>query len=551
MIDYNEDCLLTVIFRLKGSVFLRSGSYAIPASVFACLIVILGEQYPSLFDSLAVASLTSSVLWAASTAVLLGLLTFRTNRAMGRFWEGTGLLHQMRGEWFDSVSCCVTFSRTAVDTKPSEVKRFRHTIVRLMSLCHGSALEEIAGENAQLLETIDAYGLCDETLQHLQECNHVLHFNRVEVLLHLIQTLITKSLEDGVLLIPPPILSRVYQTLSRGFVNLLNAKKIADTRFPFPYAQVISLFLLLHLLLSPMMVAAMVRSKIWAPVFTFLPLFGMCALNFVGVELENPFGEDDNDLPLEHFQAEMNTCLLMLLHEHADLVPTVSSKRCVTDFDVLHEQVMSNNTCMTTSSRLRASRFASLSNIFDEDHAKKKTAAKSGSIVSLNPGDSVTTSLDRSHTTQSLCDTSASSEAPVRALARALEANPLPKPPLGAAPECAPRSALQEEQRTGRSASIPSAGGLNLCSMCTAQQSRPTQVLEPKSIKDDHSLRLQPHLLAKSVDTFNDTLQLWTPMVKDQIAMLSTSVEALRDFSDTTRAALVSVQVSSGGLLAL
>ena len=27
---------------------------------------------------------------------------------MARFWEGTGLLHQMRGEWFDAVSCCVT-----------------------------------------------------------------------------------------------------------------------------------------------------------------------------------------------------------------------------------------------------------------------------------------------------------------------------------------------------------------------------------------------------------------------------------------------------------
>ena len=52
---------------------------------------------------------------------------------------------------------------------------------------------------------------------------------------HLIFTLF-----DGVLAIPPPILSRVYQTLSRGFVNLLNAKKIADTRFPFPYAQTIA-----------------------------------------------------------------------------------------------------------------------------------------------------------------------------------------------------------------------------------------------------------------------------------------------------------------------
>ena len=27
-----------------------------------------------------------------------------------------------------------------------------------------------------------------------------------------------------------------------------------------------------------------------------------CCLNYIGVELENPFGRDDNDLPLKHFQ---------------------------------------------------------------------------------------------------------------------------------------------------------------------------------------------------------------------------------------------------------
>ena len=36
---------------------------------------------------------------------------------MERFWEGTGLLHQMRGEWFDAVSCCVTFTRGSIATR--------------------------------------------------------------------------------------------------------------------------------------------------------------------------------------------------------------------------------------------------------------------------------------------------------------------------------------------------------------------------------------------------------------------------------------------------
>merc|ERR1719174_1077753 len=93
--------------------------------------------------------LSNSLAWSAATGCLSMLLGFRTSQAMSRFWEGTGLLHQMRGEWFDSVSCCVTFSRGALSKKHPQVMAFRHTLVRLMSLCHGYALEEISLSDAE------------------------------------------------------------------------------------------------------------------------------------------------------------------------------------------------------------------------------------------------------------------------------------------------------------------------------------------------------------------------------------------------------------------
>lgn len=220
-----------------------------------------------------------------------------------------------------------------------EVQRFRHTLVRLMSLCHGSALEEIAGDVSGEIQCIDAYGLDNSTLRHIKDCKEIYNFNRVEVLLHMTQTIITKGLDDGVLKIPPPILSRVYQTLSRGFVNLLNAKKIADTRFPFPYAQLITMLLLGHVVMTPLLISSILHHRVWAPILTFIPLFSMFYLNFVGVELENPFGDDENDLPLDHFQSEMNNCLLMLLEEHADLIPDISAKRCQLDFRILQASI--------------------------------------------------------------------------------------------------------------------------------------------------------------------------------------------------------------------
>lgn len=247
------------------------------------------------------------------------------------------MLHQMRGEWFDTVSNCVTFSISAKKSKPEEVIKFRHTLVRLMSLCHGSALEEIAGNSVQV-ETIDTYGIDKATLSHLQECHDVHDFNKVEVMLHLVQSLIVASHDEGLLKVPPPILSRVFQTISRGFVNLLNAKKITDTRFPFPYAQLIAMLLSMHTVLTPCVITACVKSKVLAALISFVPTFGLCSLNFIASELENPFGTDDNDLPLHHFQEEMNSCLLMLLHTNTDMISGASA-RCITDFTELLKTV--------------------------------------------------------------------------------------------------------------------------------------------------------------------------------------------------------------------
>lgn len=331
MIDYSEEWLFHTLLHCKGSVALRASYFAVPSAALAVLLLHLDDWLGRDFRrETGLLEAKQSQVWSASTGILAALLGFRTKRAMSRFWEGTGLLHQMRGEWFDAVSCCVTFSRSALEMKREETLKFRHTLVRLMSLCHGSALKEIGNASAESCQTIDPYALTDDTLDHLTICN-TFDFNRVEVVLHMIQSLITANLDQGVLCVPPPVLSRVYQTLSRGFVNLLNAKKIVDTCFPFPFAQLISFLLLANCFVTPLMVSCLFETAIAAAAFTFIPVFGLASLNFIGVELENPFGSDPNDLPLDHFQEEMNNCLLMLLHSSADIMAGISWSRCVFD----------------------------------------------------------------------------------------------------------------------------------------------------------------------------------------------------------------------------
>eukprot|EP00928_Gymnodinium_smaydae_P099801 TRINITY_DN9627_c0_g1_i2.p1 TRINITY_DN9627_c0_g1~~TRINITY_DN9627_c0_g1_i2.p1 ORF type:complete len:464 (-),score=70.82 TRINITY_DN9627_c0_g1_i2:22-1413(-) len=293
------------------------------APVISLILLFMDKVDPEYRAKAGITELTDDHLWAATMTILLLVLAFRMEKAFSRFWEGTGLLHQMRGEWFDTVSNLVSFTLHTLPKRPAEVMRFRHAIIRLMSLCHGSALEEIA-DNSFSLESIDTHGLDDATLRVLVECHTQYNFNKVEVMLHLLQSIITDALNSGIINVAPPICSRVYQTISRGFVNLLNAKKIQDTKFPFPYVQLLALLMLLATVLTPLTITAIVQVKVFAALFSFVPAWGLYCLLIVSQELENPFGTDDNDLPLRRFQDEMNCCLMMLLHPKLDLVVGVS-----------------------------------------------------------------------------------------------------------------------------------------------------------------------------------------------------------------------------------
>jgi hypothetical protein len=103
---------------------------------------------------------------------------------------------------------------------------------------------------------------------------------------------------DATLTIPGPILSRFYQEMSNGMLGFNQAFKITFVPFPFPFAQILGILLCLFVFICPLMVAQMTRGRIIPPVLSFAAILGYWGLNQIAVELENPFGDDPNDLPL-------------------------------------------------------------------------------------------------------------------------------------------------------------------------------------------------------------------------------------------------------------
>jgi len=145
--------------------------------------------------------------------------------------------------------------------------------------------------------------------------------DRCEIALQWIQRLIVESDAKQIVKIAPPILSRVFNELGNGIVNLNNARKITDFPIPFHLAQMITVMLITHTLTLPF-IAAMVIDNIWsAGSITFFVSFAYWAVHFITIELEMPFGDDANDLPLRDMQTDFNMSLSNLIEDLAQTVP--------------------------------------------------------------------------------------------------------------------------------------------------------------------------------------------------------------------------------------
>merc|ERR1719420_2244236 len=89
--------------------------------------------------------------------------------------------------------------------------------------------------------------------------------DKVEIILQWIQRSMVLHHQTGVLPVAPPILSRAFQEVSRGIVNLQNARKIADFPYPFPLAQISTILLLVHWAVLPW-ASCLVFTRGWATI---------------------------------------------------------------------------------------------------------------------------------------------------------------------------------------------------------------------------------------------------------------------------------------------
>ena len=269
MIDYDGRAWLPILFRMRGSVIPRLLPRVAIAAVIGVAAVLLLERRNFKIPS------------AAHTlvGVALGLLlVFRTNASYDRYWEGRRLLGFMVNRTRDLARQVGSYVAGA---------EARAALARLIPAFYWAA--------AQTLRRDTSLGNADRLLVAEERAALAGAGFRAPVIAKWISDRLHAEAAAG-------RLSEARLQLFDANLTALNdalggAERILRTPIPFAYAQHIKIFVVLFCFSAPFVVVDVMG---WAtPAACALLALALFGIDEIGVEIEDPFGDDPNDLPLD------------------------------------------------------------------------------------------------------------------------------------------------------------------------------------------------------------------------------------------------------------
>ncbi len=279
--NYKSKSWLKSALQLKGSVILSVYKNVILLGLFGFVVSILYYLH---------IPVSQPILGTVIPSIVLGLLlVFRTNTAYDRFWEGRRL-------WGSLVNDARTLAwqiAVLINDFELEDRLQKQTAMRLIPIL-------LVAIKAHLRSEFDNKEL-EELMSNSQPSSSCIQLQTINNK----PLQITKWLADYIM----QQYQRGLNFLHYSHVPLLqaNLKSIVDSiggcerilRTPLPLAYVIHLkqLVLIYCLLLPFQLVKDLGW--WTGLFVALISFTLLGIEEIGVEIENPFGYDANDLPLD------------------------------------------------------------------------------------------------------------------------------------------------------------------------------------------------------------------------------------------------------------
>lgn len=288
MTPYDPHQWTSHLFDIEGSMVREILGRVMTCVIWSAVVVGLYQYGPDWFDSLAIAE-TAHALIGASMGLLL---VFRTNASYDRFWEGRklwgGIVNESRNLARQSSVWFAADGELTHRVVWWTVAYAHSTMHRLRGLAEiGPAREQLpAAEVAEVLKS-----------------GHV-PLAIARRLTELITAARDRRLIDG----------HQLQALDQNVQLLIDycgaCERIRSTPLPFAYAVHLRRALIVYCFSLPL---ALVQKYGWETVpVTLMISYVLFGIEEIGVEIEDPFGEDTNDLPLEKICETIEQNLLAL-----------------------------------------------------------------------------------------------------------------------------------------------------------------------------------------------------------------------------------------------
>ena len=267
---------LKVALKVEGSVIPTILSRVLWCGTFGFFISVLA------FYKIPVAA---KALGGVVPSIVLGLLlVFRTNTAYERFWEG-------RKAWGTIVNNIRNLSRLIWVAVAEMNLVHRHEKEQALKLLAAFAIATKSHLRSQSVDDRIAEFVSPLQFSKLQTMTNP----PLEIVFWTSDYLQAKQEQGQISLYQMNEL----QNILNGMVDSLGAcERILRTPMPLAYAIHLKQLLLIYCLLLPFQVVEELRW--WTAPAIALVSFTLFGIEAIGVEIENPFGTDPNDLPLDN-----------------------------------------------------------------------------------------------------------------------------------------------------------------------------------------------------------------------------------------------------------
>ncbi len=210
--------------------------------------------------------------------VLSILLSFRTNTAYDRWWEGRKL-------WGELVNNCRNMAAYMHSAFPEDDQQVRRYIAfRMSNFC--VVLKEHLRNSLEMNELLS---VTEEEIQVYSTKSHLPSFIAYEIM-HSIQGLFKAGDIKGEDLIN-------LHEHTKALLNIAGAcERIRKTPIPFSYNVYLKLFISIYAICLPFALIPMFHY--WAVIPVGFIFFAFIGLELMAEEIEDPFGLDCNDLPI-------------------------------------------------------------------------------------------------------------------------------------------------------------------------------------------------------------------------------------------------------------